>query len=444
MEVSAYRMGMYSEIVTLTKEDYAGATTVDPATDLRKPTDVKLENDFCVIYNLGVNYSKQVNYSIIVSCDDKEVATVGFFPSGEFYIGNALEDSGVYKAQVKVAYYDNNFMKEEVSDWTTGITYTKPSTSVQAPAVIWSNIEERTIQVTTVPEVSTYEVSVWSVTDDGNGGVKRNEKKSHIYVNDFSQSWVEDNIKNMLNREAGKYVVAVRSLSNNPFTTAHSDYVMTTPVEVVSNFEDDNGPKRTEWDYNGYKIIKESYDTPDGKWYIPYVQFVFNRGLMSGTEGGFEPDTVLTREMFAQILHSQAGKPAVTEENPFSDVEAGKWYEKAIVWAYSNGIVSGMVDTPEEKKFGVETPITREQLALMMYRYAETTGMDISITGDVIDNYADVNDVSDWATLGVKWAISHNVMSGKPGEGNTMILDPLGEATRAECATMVMRLVTME
>ncbi len=186
-------------------------------------------------------------------------------------------------------------------------------------------------------------------------------------------------------------------------------------------------------------------DIKEGAWYVQYVQYVFENGLMNGTsENSFEPDSTLTREMFAQILYSQAGKPKVTASNPFSDVEEGTWYRDAVVWAYSNGIVSGVVDTPTEKKFGVETPITREQLALMMYRYAEKTGMDMGVEENVFAGFGDTDEVSDWATDGVGWAISHSIMKGKPNTDNTMILDPLGKATRAECATMVMNLVTMK
>ncbi len=188
-------------------------------------------------------------------------------------------------------------------------------------------------------------------------------------------------------------------------------------------------------------VVNAFEDVVIDQWYVPYIQYVYDKGLMNGTsETTFEPDMTLTREMFAVILYSMAGKPEVMIDNPFSDVLEDKWYTEAVLWAYNEGIVSGIGGN----KYGVESEITREQLALMMYGYAKKCGKNSNIKEGVMDGFADAGKVSDWASDAIQWAISQGVMNGKPGEGGVMNLEPDGKATRAECATMVMRLAQLQ
>ncbi len=188
-------------------------------------------------------------------------------------------------------------------------------------------------------------------------------------------------------------------------------------------------------------VVNAFEDVAIDQWYVPYIQYVYDKGLMNGTsETTFEPNMTLTREMFAVILYSMAGKPEVMADNPFSDVLEDKWYTEAVLWAYNEGIVSGIGGN----KYGVESEITREQLALMMYGYAKKCGKNSNIKEGVMDGFADAGKVSDWASDAIQWAISQGVMNGKPGEGGVMNPEPDGKATRAECATMVMRLAQLQ
>lgn len=166
--------------------------------------------------------------------------------------------------------------------------------------------------------------------------------------------------------------------------------------------------------------------------YLPSC-YVYNRGIMTGTgndENGnayFAPTEWVTREQLAQILYSEEGKQEVVYSESFPDVDEGKWYTAAVLWAAENGIVSGY----DNGKYGVGDSITREQLAVMLYQYAAYKGYDITARTD-FDKFTDANSISPWATQSLQWAVANGVMSGK-GE----ILDPAGSATRAECAAML-------
>lgn len=166
-----------------------------------------------------------------------------------------------------------------------------------------------------------------------------------------------------------------------------------------------------------------------GHWGEKAIQYVYYRNIMNGVHTTrFAPDETLTRGMVVTVLYNMEGKPTVSETSPFYDVEENIWYSKPVIWAEKNGIVCGMGN-------GIFAPdqfITREQMATIMCRYAAFKGEDTS--ADVsLSAYSDAGKISDWAVSGMKWAVKNSVMSGK-GYG---IMDPLGTATRAECAKII-------
>lgn len=180
-------------------------------------------------------------------------------------------------------------------------------------------------------------------------------------------------------------------------------------------------------------------DVRKSDWFGPAVQFVYDNGIMTGMGKTFQPNGKLTREQFVQVLYSHSGKPTVTGKSKFPDVRSGQWYEKAVIWATVNGITSGNGDGT----FGVGQNISREALAVMLYKYARLKGYDLSSREGLIYRYADGSKVSTWAREAMNWAISQGVISGKGSGGNlaTYKLDPQGFATRAECAAMMMKLL---
>ena len=192
-----------------------------------------------------------------------------------------------------------------------------------------------------------------------------------------------------------------------------------------------------------YNQVDEQFtDVPTGAWYVSAVQYAYDNGIMTGkTATNFVPNANLTRAEFATVLYSQAGKPAVTYRPIFKDVAQGAWYSSSVLWAYDNGIVSGYANG----SFGTSDKITREQLALMMYKYAQTKGYDTTADDSILSSFSDEAAISSWARKAIQWATSHGIMSGKGnGADGKPMLDPKGNATRAECAAMIKKLFTME
>ena len=173
-------------------------------------------------------------------------------------------------------------------------------------------------------------------------------------------------------------------------------------------------------------------DVSRDDWFANGVDYVSQKGLMSGTgTGTFAPNTALTRGMLVTILYQMAGAPEVTGTCPFRDVAAGSYYEKAAIWTAENGLVSGY----ENGCFGPNDPVTREQLAAILYRYAQYRGLDVSQTGS-IGGFADNSSVSGYARTAMAWANGAGLISGM-GD-NT--LAPRGTATRGQAAVILMGL----
>ncbi len=182
------------------------------------------------------------------------------------------------------------------------------------------------------------------------------------------------------------------------------------------------------------KIVERSKDFSDidGHWATDYINFVTSHDLFNGvTPTQLAPDKQMTRSMLVTVLHRLEDTPA-GGSNSFADVLSGTWYTDAVAWAAANGIVNGKSST----KFAPNDPITREQLAAILYRYATGLKMDMSVSGS-IDAFADADRVSSYAKDAISWAVGAGIINGK----SSTRLDPQGNATRAEVSTMLMRLV---
>lgn len=175
-------------------------------------------------------------------------------------------------------------------------------------------------------------------------------------------------------------------------------------------------------------------DVPEGYWAYDAIQYVYGEGLMAGTSGStFSPEGTTTRGQIVTILWRLSGSPVVNYLMDFDDVDPAAYYAEAIRWATSEGIAGGYGGGV----FGPDDPITREQLAVMLHRYAQHQGCDVSIGEDTnILSYADAFDVSEYAVSALQWACGTGIISGT-GDGST--LTPQGEATRAQAATVLMR-----
>lgn len=173
-------------------------------------------------------------------------------------------------------------------------------------------------------------------------------------------------------------------------------------------------------------------DTSAEAWYHDGIHYCIERGLMSGYGGyTFGPNADASRAMIASILWRLEGRPVVNYILPFDDVAEGAWYTEAIRWAASQGIVSGYGN----RKFGPGDPITREQLAAMLYRYEQYKGGGFTGTWMFQLDHADADRVSSWAYESICWTTMNGIVRGI-GNG---LLDPGGKATRAQAAAMIMR-----
>ena len=175
-------------------------------------------------------------------------------------------------------------------------------------------------------------------------------------------------------------------------------------------------------------------DVSAGDWFYEAVQFVYENGLMDGVAGNlFAPNATLNRAMAVTILYRLEGSPDLDGENlgyPFADVDGDAWYGDAVYWARCNGIVDGV----ENNHFDPTGSLTREQMATVLYRYAQYKGADVSASGD-ISGFADSANVSSWAVDAVKWAVGTGLVNGV--EGNA--LAPQGTSTRAQTAAILAR-----
>ncbi len=177
-------------------------------------------------------------------------------------------------------------------------------------------------------------------------------------------------------------------------------------------------------------------DVSTDHWYYDYVKYVYDRGLMTGlNENDFGAVQSLARAQFAVILYRMEGEPKVEYKDVFPDVADGQWYTDAIMWANQAGIVTGYTDSG---LFGFADDINREQMAVMMHRYAEYKGFDISKKAD-FNAFSDAASVNEFADEAMQWAVGTGIISGKD-EGTR--IDPQGDAARAECATIIQRFVT--
>ena len=174
-------------------------------------------------------------------------------------------------------------------------------------------------------------------------------------------------------------------------------------------------------------------DVSTGDWFYEAVSYVYANGLMDGvSETQFAPNRNLTRGMVVTILYRLEGEPRVTGSSGFSDVASGAWYADPVTWAAANGIVNGVSDT----EFAPDTDITREQLAAILFRYAEYKGYDVS-GRDSLTGYTDRSSISAYALDAMRWAVDEGLITGMTA---TTIV-PQGTATRAQCATMLMRFI---
>ncbi|MBU5626556.1 S-layer homology domain-containing protein [Oscillibacter sp. MSJ-2] len=172
-------------------------------------------------------------------------------------------------------------------------------------------------------------------------------------------------------------------------------------------------------------------DVPENAWYLDGVEYAYENGLLKGTtDTTFSPNATLTRGMLVTILYRMAGSPAVTGQCPFADVAKGSYCEDAVTWAVANGVVNGFTATT----FAPNQNVTREQMAAILYRYAELKGYDVSTAAD-LSAFTDAGSIAAYAVPAVKWANAAGLVQGT----TATTINPKGNATRAQVSMILMR-----
>lgn len=218
------------------------------------------------------------------------------------------------------------------------------------------------------------------------------------------------------------------------FRMANCDVTVTVTFKEEGKTEDKEETNETEeTDKTEETTTPETVafsDVSESDWFYKGVSYVVENGMMNGVgENQFAPNAPLTREMLAVVLYNMEKQPESTGVNPFADVKADMWYTDAIVWANANGIVAGYDDST----FGLGDSITREQLATILYRYAQLKGYDVTEKAD-LTGYTDSESISDYAVEAMQWANANGIVNGM----TETTLAPQGTATRAQVATMLM------
>ena len=242
----------------------------------------------------------------------------------------------------------------------------------------------------------------------------------NISVVNGTVSWgdVETNVPQGSSGSIGSYGGGY----SKPIKSEDNDVQKDTTIEEDEIIEEDD----FEVSLLDYNDVKES------DWFYDSVKFVREHNYMSGVSNTeFAPMSNLTRGMIVTVLYRLEGEPEC-ESSKFDDVADGMWYSNGISWAAETGVVNGIGDN----KFAPDSNVTREQIAVIMYNYSKSHSFDVTETKSV-DSFNDADKVSSWASEAIEWAIGTGLLSGK-GDG---ILDPKGNATRAEIAAIFTRYV---
>lgn len=288
----------------------------------------------------------------------------------------------------------------ESSPYTYEFTYTKPSSSSSGGSSSGK---------------TTYKVTTSAVNNGGVNASPSNAEKGATITITLSPDKGYKLDKLTVTDGSGKSVSTVKK-SDTVYTFTMPASAVKVGVSYVKATETPSGTK-----FN---------DVSANDWFASAVDYVTGKGMMNGTaDNTFSPKAHTTRGMVVTVLYRLENQPS-TSAASFTDVASGAYYANAVAWANANGIVSGY----GSGKFGPNDKVTREQLAAILYRYAQYKKYDVS-GAKSLDGYTDAQSVSSYAVPALQWANAAGIVTGKSGSK----LDPKGNATRAEVAAMLMR-----
>ena len=345
--------------------------------------------------------SVQKNETIKLAKDVDEATVVTVAKSIKFTVNT---DGKTFDAAKNIVAGSNTTVKVtgESSPYTYEFTYTKPSGGSSGGSSSGK---------------TTYKVTTSAVNNGGVNASPSNAEKGATITITLSPDKGYKMDKLTVTDGSGKSVSTVKK--------SDTVYTFTMPASAVkvgvSYVKATETPSKTTFN-----------DVSANDWFASAVDYVTGKGMMNGTAANtFSPKANTTRGMIVTVLYRLENQPS-TSAASFTDVASGAYYANAVAWANANGIVSGY----GSGKFGPNDKVTREQLAAILYRYAQYKKYDVSVGEDTnILSYNDAQSISSYAIPAIQWACGAGVVTGKSGNK----LDPKGNATRAEVAAMLMR-----
>ena len=342
------------------------------------------------------------NNEIIKLAKDVDEATVVTVAKSIKFTVNT--DNKTFNAAKNIVAGSNTTVKVtgESSPYTYEFTYTKPSSGSSGGSSSGK---------------TTYKVTTSAVNNGGVNASPSNAEKGAVITITLSPDKGYKLDKLTVTDGSGKTVSTVKK--------SDTVYTFTMPASAVkvgvSYVKATETPSKTKFN-----------DVSANDWFASAVDYVTGKGMMNGTaDNTFSPKANTTRGMVVTVLYRLENQPS-TSAASFTDVASGAYYANAVAWANANGIVSGY----GSGKFGPNDKVTREQLAAILYRYAQYKKYDVSVGEDTnILSYDDAQSISTYAIPAIQWACGAGVVTGKSGSK----LDPKGNATRAEVAAMLMR-----
>ena len=340
------------------------------------------------------------NNEIIKLAKDVDEATVVTVAKSIKFTVNT--DNKTFNAAKNIVAGSNTTVKVtgESSPYTYEFTYTKPSSGSSGGSSSGK---------------TTYKVTTSAVNNGGVNASPSNAEKGASITITLSPDKGYKLDKLTVTDGSGKTVSTVKK-SDTVYTFTMPASAVTVGVSYVKATET---PSETKFN-----------DVSANDWFASAVDYVTGKGMMNGTaDNTFSPKANTTRGMVVTVLYRLENQPS-TSAASFTDVASGAYYANAVAWANANGIVSGY----GSGKFGPNDKVTREQLAAILYRYAQYKKYDVS-GANSLDGYTDAQSVSSYAVPALQWANAAGIVTGKSGSK----LDPKGNATRAEVAAMLMR-----
>ena len=279
----------------------------------------------------------------------------------------------------------------------------------------------------TVTEAETISVTLSSSGGGGGGGGSVTTKYTLSFDTNGGSAIAKVTKEKGTTVDLGQYVPTREGYT---FAGWYSDEALTQKVTSVKL--NGNTTVYAKWTENAVTPTLPFTDVKSGDWFYEAVQYVYDKGMMTGVSADrFAPASTTTRGMIVTILYRLENEPAVSGGSAFTDVENGAWYADAVAWAAANDIVNGTSATT----FAPNSPITREQMAAILYRYAAYKGYDVSQKAD-LSGYTDAASISGYAKDALAWANAQKLITGV----TDTTLNPQGSATRAQVATILMRL----